>query len=130
MVSTSKATKVFPVFGAAFLLGVAITSCDVSDKNLVGEYYRKGVIVDERLVIKSDHTYEHELTYTSGRHVVQTNTWERNRNLNCRDFYSSVDGATGEEVDPPKMYSLSNLEVKSELLIGIYEKGYFFQKKK
>jgi hypothetical protein len=115
--------------GLTGLVALALCGCDVSDRDMVGEYFRKGSNVTERLVLKLDHTYEQELIYVSGRRVTQTNTWERNQNLNCRDFYSAVDGATGDEIEPPKLYSLSNLQVERDMLIGIYEKGYYFTKK-
>ena len=98
--------------------------------DVVGIYSRTNGVLHEQLVVKADATYEQEINYFSGYHLHQTNTWTVTRGVIVfHGFYSSFDGLKGKDQEPPVLFTEYRIEIMKNLLLGDYDRGYFFRKK-
>lgn len=108
---------------------VVVTGCGSREKDVVGKYTRTGGIVNEVLILRSNHFYEQKLDYSDGKHFTQTNTWFRVKGvIRFKDLYVPVDVLTHRELERPQIYNDSNLEIAPGLLIGNFDDGYFYRK--
>lgn len=107
---------------------VVVTGCGFQEKDVVGKYTRAGGIVSELLILRSDHIYEQELIYANGNRFLQTNTWKKiNGVIEFEAKYWANDELTFREIEPPKMFTLSRLEIDRGML-GNFDQNYIYRK--
>jgi hypothetical protein len=103
--------------------------CQPRDADVVGTYTRAGKIANERLLLKTDHTYVHEIVYTNGGRYLSTNTWLLVKGVvDFSNFQCAFDDQSGDEQFPPRLFTLTSLEIQPDVLIGDYERNYYFRR--
>jgi hypothetical protein len=134
---TSIFSKVNPArqkgcFGAVLIAClICLGGCQPKAADVVGTYVRNGVISKERITLSPDCTFIQEIEYTNGGRYRITNAWGIVKGVvDLSGFLCSFNDQTGNEQFPPKSFTVVSLEIQPGVLIGDYERGYFFRKVK